>query len=86
MILTKEIFDSGLSSNGGYNSKQLKTLGVDIRFNKGWKWRIIGSDIPKKAIDKFLELKDIHLNLEPKLFPEDQAHLDSIKQEIKCSK
>ena len=43
--------------------KQLNLLGVNCLV-KGWKRRIIGTDVPKSNIDSFLSLKDAHL---PKL-------------------
>lgn len=63
MLITETILYNGKSRNGGWSLKQLKLLGVDYLV-KGWKRRIIGTDVPKSNIDRFLALKDAHL---PKL-------------------
>lgn len=59
MIFTKELLEKGKSSGGGWNNKQLSALGI-TDCSKGWKFRIIGKDIPEKNIALFLELKDAH--------------------------
>lgn len=63
MLITETILHNGKSRNGGWSLKQIKLLGANGSV-KGWKRRIIGSDVPKSNIDKFLALKDAHL---PKL-------------------
>lgn len=59
MILTKELFEQGKSSNGGWNKLQLNKLGVPD-FVKGWARTIIGKDFSPEAIKEFLDLKDYH--------------------------
>ena len=63
MLVTETILNDGKSRNGGWSMKQLNLLGVNCLV-KGWKRRIIGTDVPKSNIDRFLSLKDAHL---PKL-------------------
>ena len=106
MLITNDIIKDGASINQGWSLKQINLLGAK-RFKKGWKQRIIGTNMPKKNIDEFLALKNKHLDeLEPRidnsnkqewlsriykqnpwlnedpgqLQPEDQAHLDSIRE------
>lgn len=65
MIITNSIINQGASINGGWSLKQIKLLGAK-RFKKGWKYKVIGKDIPKSRINEFLELKNKHLGeLEP---------------------
>jgi len=59
MILTREIFKQGLSSNNGLNNQQVQALGI-TEMRKGWAKTIIGKDIPAENIKLFLELKDAH--------------------------
>lgn len=60
MIIINEIIKEGKSSNGGWSSEQFKCLG-ELEFAvKGWKKRVIGTDVSKEAIKRFLELKDLH--------------------------
>mgnify|MGYP001594086671 CR=1 FL=1 len=61
MILTNEILEQGKSRKGGWSAKQLSALGIDIRFNSGWRKRAIGTDLPGEQIALFLMLKDKHL-------------------------
>lgn len=57
MKITEQFLNDGKSICGGWNSKQLRLLGVKIPFRKGWKKRLIGKDITKETWDKFLDLK-----------------------------
>ena len=65
MIITKAILEKGKSCNGGWSNKQIAALGVKSvktkRFNKGWKRKLIGVDVPAESISKFLALKNAHL-------------------------
>ena len=63
MILTNELFEKGMSSNGAWSGKQLALFGVTIKLNKGWKKTIIGQDWPKETIKEFINLKDKHLKI-----------------------
>lgn len=64
MILTKEIFEEGRSINGSFSSKQLLLLNLNPKkLGKGWQKIIIGKNYSEKIIEKFLELKNKHLNL-----------------------
>lgn len=66
ILVTEEIWQKGLSRNGGVSSRQAKLFGVTIRNNKGWKREIIGHWFPKDIIDKYISLKDRHLKKETK--------------------
>jgi len=67
MILTNDIIKAGASINQGWSLRQIKLLGAKS-FKKGWKWRIIGTNVPKKDIEEFLALKNKHLGeLEPRI-------------------
>lgn len=63
MLITETILHNGKSRNGGWSMKQLKLLGVNVLV-KGWKRRIVGTQVSKSNIERFLALKDAHL---PKL-------------------
>jgi len=65
MIFTKELFEKGKSSNGGWNNRQLAAIGIEgIKKRRGWPAQIIGKDLPREAIELFLSLKDAHFNPE----------------------
>ena len=55
--LTKARLESGLSRNGGYNSRQIVALGEDMR-DRGWRKRLLHSYVKKEDFEKFLALKD----------------------------
>jgi len=59
MILTKEIFELGKSSNNGWNLTQIRLFGVD-KLYKGWQMDLTGKDFPESIIKEFIELKDLH--------------------------
>lgn len=63
--ITKEILEQGKSRRGGWSNIQIAALGVKSvktkRFNKGWKRKLIGVDVPEENIKKFLEMKNAHL-------------------------
>lgn len=61
MKITKEIFEQGKSKNGGWSGKQIRTLGIETEFNKGWKNTIWDMEFTEEQIKTFLELKDKHL-------------------------
>lgn len=64
MIITKELIELGMSDNGGYNREQLIILGVlpseskKFIIPKGWKNRLIGSNISKDDYDLFVSYKN----------------------------
>lgn len=87
MKVTTELLEQGLSVNGAWSRKQLIALGVPIRKRfkliKGWKDRLIGSEITEHQKNLFLELKDKHIknfNPEPLLDWEvmNKQHLQEI--------
>ena len=60
MIVTQAIIDKGI--NGGWSANQLRCLGItDDLFKKGWKSKLVGTEVAKLNIDRFLSLKDAHL-------------------------
>ena len=61
VTITREIIDSGMSSNGGWNNKQLKALGVPFPLTKGWMMGMIGKDVPESNVEKFIKLKNAHI-------------------------
>ena len=67
MVITQDILNQGLSKNGSYGYKQLKALGLPDNYfknkqlKKGWKWFLMGLDVPDEQIIRFFELKDAHL-------------------------
>lgn len=74
-IVTQEIINSGMSKNGAWSIAQLKALLPEWEFDrpytwpaKGWRRRIIGTNRPKENIQKFLELKNAHLEKTGSLF------------------
>jgi hypothetical protein len=94
MIVTKEILEQGMSINGAWSLKQLKALGIVHKGSrkfpaKGWKDKLIGSDVHFSRIETFLTLKDAHLK--KKVLAEEFdfdaiSHLNSISNEIDNSK
>lgn len=61
MIITEQVLEQGLSSNGAYSYKQLKCLGTKAHKNPGWRDKLIGSSVPDDKVEEFLSLKDEHL-------------------------
>jgi hypothetical protein len=57
VLLTKWMIENGLSSNGGFNKKQLEILGVGWPPQKGWKNELIGTMISQKQYQDFLNAK-----------------------------
>lgn len=59
VVLTEAIMNRGKSSNGGWNTEQIRALGVTMQ--KGWMKRLIGRYVSEKQVEKFISLKDNHL-------------------------
>ena len=57
VLLTKQMIESGISSRGGYNKKQLAILGIDWPPYKGWKSALVGTMISLKQYQDFLNAK-----------------------------
>ncbi len=70
--VTPELLEQGISVNGAWSKKQLLALGVPVgkRFKliKGWKDRLIGSEITEQQGNLFLMLKNEHLDEYEPLF------------------
>lgn len=56
MILTHEILENSRSPRGGWNRKQLEILGVAWPPLKGWKRKLIGTDLEAEKFDKLMAL------------------------------
>jgi 5-methylcytosine-specific restriction endonuclease McrA len=61
VFLTEELLERGKSRNGSWSAEQLKTLGV-LEIRKGWKRNIIGREFSEDIINRFLKLKNKHLD------------------------
>lgn len=61
VVLTAEIFNLAVSSNGGFSRAQLALLGITFPPPKGWKQQVVGTRAPRKVIEEFVSLKDKHL-------------------------
>lgn len=59
IILTRQLIEEGISSQGGYNSRQLKALGIDWPPPKGWKEKLVGTSIALNDYKMFLKNKKI---------------------------
>jgi len=63
--ITDEILEQSKSSRGGWSNRQIAALGVKSvktkRFNKGWKRKLLGANVPERNIKKFLEMRNAHL-------------------------
>jgi hypothetical protein len=59
MIMTDKLLLDGMSSNGGWSDKQITLLGVWK--TKGWRSRLLGSEVSEDRYQKFLNLKSEHL-------------------------
>jgi hypothetical protein len=75
IILTHEILAFGKSKNGGWSAAQLATLGI-AEIRRGWKRKIIGSLFTKSTIQRFLFLKNKHLEKDE--LPDRQFLSDSL--------
>lgn len=60
MLLTEEIIEKAISSNGGFSKAQLKALGFN-EFYKGWLKHAMEMNHEKEDIELFINLKDKHL-------------------------
>lgn len=58
--LTEEIINSGKSQNGGWSLNQLSVFGV-FEFKKGWKKQLIGKKFTESEIEKFISMRNKHL-------------------------
>lgn len=61
--LTNDMIEAGRSRNGGWSTAQLRALGVN-GFRPKWKRNLIGSEVDKEAYERFLSLRDVHLESE----------------------
>jgi 5-methylcytosine-specific restriction endonuclease McrA len=64
IVLTKEIFDLVVSSNGGFSRAQLSLLGVDFPPPKGWKKQLTGTLASREVVEELITLKDKHITEE----------------------
>lgn len=54
--------ERGRSRTGGWSKEQLALIGVSWPPEKGWKKRVARMDIPAETIERFIQLKDKHLD------------------------
>lgn len=66
IIFTEEIFIAGVSSRGALNGKQKVLLFGCIDAPGGWRKRLIGSQVTRSKVDKYLALKDTHIKFKRK--------------------
>lgn len=59
MVMTDEMLNQGMSENGGWNLDQLFALGLGWRPQKGWRKRLIGTEIPEDKFALFLSLRSL---------------------------
>ena len=45
--------------SGGWNNRQLQTLGVEVPPREGWIERIVGAEISAESYQRFLALKGV---------------------------
>lgn len=64
MIITEQILDQGKSAIGGWRAKQLRHIIPADEYEQyrafpksGWRKRILGLDVPKEQIERFLSSK-----------------------------
>lgn len=60
VVVTRDVMMQGASSRGGYSRKQIAALGENQRI-QGWYGRLIGKEVPREAVERFLRMKDAHL-------------------------
>ncbi len=72
MKVTPELLEQGISLNGSWSKKQLLALGVPVgkgfKLIKGWKTRLINSEITEQQKKQFLALKNVHIGEDEPLF------------------
>lgn len=59
VILTEEIFQQGMSGNGGFTYAQAELLGAETPLRRGWKSSLIGKKIPREIAEQFIALKGV---------------------------
>ncbi len=60
VTLTNQIIFSGASCpSGGWTRSQLKILGVSWPPPKGWKSRLLGSQVPEAKVKEFIRLRGV---------------------------
>lgn len=59
IVLTQKLLDAAMTENGGYNDAQLSVFGLRNRgLLKGWKKKLIGTQIDDGLYNQFLSLRD----------------------------
>lgn len=62
MKMTYEILEKGKSKYGAWSGAQLSLFGLKVsKLPKGWQRRLVGNEYPDHIIERFLELKNAHL-------------------------
>lgn len=57
MKVTKELIQRGMSDRGGSNKAQLECLGILWPPMKGWRRKVVGTEISQSKADLFIALK-----------------------------
>ena len=61
MVMTEEIIEQAKSRNGSWNGKQFKLIGFNF-CERNWKQRALGRKYPVEIINKYIEIRNDHLN------------------------
>lgn len=61
MLITEQVLKDAESINGAWSRKQLEIIGVKWPPPKGWKKKILGTEIEYSKIKKLLSLKNKHI-------------------------
>lgn len=59
--LTEKLLTKGLSTNNGFSKKQIRMLGEDMS-RKGWRNRLLKKIVSETDYDKFLNVRNEHLD------------------------
>jgi hypothetical protein len=60
VTITEQLIEDGVSSRGGWSDKQFACLGIYFK-TKGWKQRLIGTEVNLEKYKEFLALKNVHV-------------------------
>lgn len=61
LMLTPELIEAGISTNGGWSRAQTECLGVPWPLLSGWKVALVGTWVTEAQYLRFLALRDVHL-------------------------
>lgn len=82
VTVTNSLLEQGISLNGSWSRKQLEALQVPIgkgfKLRRGWKDRLIGSEITEQQKKRFIALKNKHIN---HISPEPMLDFDALNRQ-----